>query len=95
MGCRAGGTTAELDESGRIGCFYCHHASLGKGIGSALLQTIEAEALRLGLAQLSVEASITARGFFEGKGFVIGGAQRVTRRGEDFLNYLMFKNIVN
>ncbi|MCU7813031.1 MAG: GNAT family N-acetyltransferase [Candidatus Thiodiazotropha sp. (ex Notomyrtea botanica)] len=86
---------AELDETGRIGCFYCHHASMGEGIGSALLQVIEAEALRLGLTQLSVEASITARGFFERKGFTIGSAQRVTRRGEVFLNYLMFKNIVN
>ncbi|MCU7915753.1 MAG: GNAT family N-acetyltransferase [Candidatus Thiodiazotropha sp. (ex Gloverina cf. vestifex)] len=84
-----------------LGCPKIFHevatrlAGLGKGVGSALLQAIEAEALRLGLAQLSVEASITARGFFERKGFVVGSAQRVTRRGEDFLNYLMFKNIVN
>ncbi|MCU7842488.1 MAG: GNAT family N-acetyltransferase [Candidatus Thiodiazotropha sp. (ex Monitilora ramsayi)] len=84
---------AEMDDMGRIGCFYIHHDRLGQGVGTALLESIEAESLRLGIHRLQVEASVTARDFFQSKGFSLVRRQTVERRGESFVNYQMKKDI--
>ncbi|NJR39204.1 MAG: GNAT family N-acetyltransferase [Leptolyngbyaceae cyanobacterium CSU_1_4] len=55
---------AELEPKGRIDCFYCHHLYQGQGVGRQLYQRLEQEAKSLELAQLWVQASITARPFF-------------------------------
>ena len=84
---------AEMDSAGRIDCFYVQHARLGRQVGSALMQKLQYQALRLGLARLEVEASVTARGFFQHKGFVLVRRQQVERRGQSLINYLMRKSI--
>ena len=84
---------AELEENGHIDCFYCAHDWQGKGVGSSLLQIIEHEALKLGISRLFAEASLTARGFFEKKGFTVEGEKKVSRRGEQFTNYAVSKRI--
>lgn len=62
---------AELEPDGHIDCFYCHHARQGRGVGSALLAAVEAEAERAGNDRLYAEVSLTAVDFFRFKGFVI------------------------
>lgn len=84
---------SELDQNGHIDCFYCAHNWQGKGVGSSLLKTIEEEASKQSISCLYVEASITAKGFFETKGFSIVGKQVVSLRGEQFTNYAMLKLI--
>lgn len=42
-----------------------------------------------GLARLFTEAGITARPFFEARGFVVLAPQVVTCRGVEFVNYRM------
>lgn len=84
---------AELESNGHIDCFYCAHDRQGKGIGSALLKAIEHEATKLGISRLFAEASITAKGFFENKGFSVEGEQTVSQRGESFINYAVSKRI--
>ena len=84
---------AELEDNGHIDCFYCAHNWQGKGIGSALLRAIELEASKKGISRLFAEASITAKGFFENKGFSIDGEQTVSLRGEQFTNYAVSKCI--
>ena len=84
---------AEMDSAGRIDCFYVHHARQGRQVGGALIQKLQREALRLGLSHLEVEASISARGFFQRKGFTTVRRQQVERRGEILINYLMEKSI--
>jgi ribosomal protein S18 acetylase RimI-like enzyme len=84
---------AEMDSTGRIDCFYVHHARQGRQIGSALLDKMQKEAMKLGLLQLEVEASISARDFFQHKGFVTIQRQQVERRGELLTNYLMRQSI--
>jgi putative acetyltransferase len=64
-----------------------------KGVASALLAALEAEARRNGVRLLNVEASITSRPFFEARGFEVITPQIVTARGEDFLNYRMSKRL--
>lgn len=81
----------ELELDGHIDCFYCHKDYQRCGIGRKLYQAIETKALELGLKRLFVEASITAKPFFESVGFVVMAEQEVSRRGETFINYAMEK----
>jgi GNAT superfamily N-acetyltransferase len=53
----------------RYALMYVHPAHQDKGVASALLEPVESFARRHRLAQLSTEASITARPFFEHRGF--------------------------
>lgn len=82
---------AELRSDDWIDCFYCHKDWQGRGVGSALLAVIEDDAKRRGVVCLRVAASITAKPFFERKGFAVDAEQRVARRGETFTNYAMSK----
>jgi putative acetyltransferase len=84
---------AQLETSGHIDCFYCHHQYQGIGIGSRLLNQIELTALNLGIKRLFTEASITAKPFFENKGFSLVNPQEVECRGEIFINYVMKKDL--
>lgn len=81
----------ELEPNGHIDCFYCHRKHQRRGVGSAILGEIEAKARALGLERLFVEASITARPFFESHGFVVLKQQTVVRHGVELANFLMEK----
>lgn len=84
---------AELESDGHIDCFYCHHQHIRKGVGAAILEEIETEARSFGLKRLYVEASITAKPFFEAKGFRLLKSQSVSRHEVELTNYLMEKDI--
>ncbi|MBD2676469.1 MULTISPECIES: GNAT family N-acetyltransferase [Nostoc] len=81
----------ELEADGHIDCFYCHSKHQRKGIGSKLLTHIENTAKSQGITRLYTEASITAKPFFENKGFIVVREQQVERRGVWFKNYVMEK----
>lgn len=83
----------ELEASGHIDRFYCHKDFQGKGVGRQILEQIELQAKNLGIKKLFTEASITAKPFFESKGFIVVKQQEVERRGQKFINFAMKKNI--
>jgi putative acetyltransferase len=85
----------ELEPNGHIDCFYCHKNYQRCGVGSQIYQAIEAKALDLGVSDLITEASITAKPFFQRLGFSIVKEQKVTCRGEIFINYVMEKSLCN
>ena len=80
---------AELEANGHIDRVYVSADHQGQGIGRALLAEVVAEARRLGLVRLFVEASITARPFFESQGFAMLAPQVVVCRGVEFVNFRM------
>jgi N-acetylglutamate synthase-like GNAT family acetyltransferase len=82
---------AELEPNGHIASFYCAHDWQGRGVGSALLEAIEQEAVKLGISRLFAEVSLTAKGFFDKKGFSVENEQTVSVRGELFINYAVSK----
>jgi GNAT superfamily N-acetyltransferase len=84
---------AELEANGYIDCLYCHADYQHRGIGSALLYHVETRARRVGLSHLEADISVTARPFFERKGFVLIRAQNVERHGVPLLNYYMKKQL--
>ena len=62
---------AEYEPSGHIDCFYVHHEYQHRGIGKALLQQIETELQKLNVHRFYAEVSITARPFFNGRGYAM------------------------
>jgi putative acetyltransferase len=81
----------EIARDGQIGMLYVHADHQGEGIASALIRTVEAWARDRGLARLFTEATITARPFFEHRGFHVIAPQRVVRRALEYINYRMDK----
>lgn len=79
----------ELEASGHIDCFYCHRDHQGVGVGTALLAAIVAAAACLGVPKLFAEVSITARPFFERRGFRVVRELQTEVRGVTLVNYLM------
>ena len=79
----------ELEADGHIDRFYTHVDHQRQGIGAALYAHLLAQADRLHIVDLHVEASEIARPFFEKKGFVLGKQNRIERGGEILTNYSM------
>ncbi len=79
----------QLRPDGRVDLLYVHADHQREGIGSRLLARMVERAQTEAMRTLTVEASITARPFFERLGFKTVTAQQVHRRGVDFVNYLM------
>jgi putative acetyltransferase len=82
---------AEFEENGHIDCFYVHHEFQGCGAGSALLKEIEQRARANEIMRIFAEVSITAKSFFEAKGFSVVKQQVVSCRGAELINFVMEK----
>lgn len=83
----------ELEADGHIDCFYCHKDYQRCGIGRSIYQAIEFKAREINVDRLFTEASITAKPFFQSLGFTVIAEQKVSCRGETFINYQMEKRI--
>lgn len=70
---------------------FTHKDYQGKGIASYILQKLEKEAANLGHGDIYTEASITAKSFFERKGFICIKEQKKQHNGQIFINYVMKK----
>ena len=64
---------------------YVHPAAAGQGVGSLLADALEKLAGNRGVAKLSVDASDSARGFFEKRGYVAQPAQHPFRVAGEWL----------
>jgi len=82
---------SEFEPNGHIDCFYVHHEFQGSGVGSALIHEIEKEAVDKSISRVYAEVSITAKPFFEAKGFHVVKQQAVTIRGVELINFIMEK----
>ena len=60
-----------------------------RGIASRLASALEKKAREQGVKTLIVHASITARPFFEKRGYTLVKEQQVSRRGVEMINYVM------
>ena len=83
----------DVARDGLIDMLYVHADHQGTGIASRLLRVVEASARSRGLLRLFTEASITARPFFEHRGFRVIAPQRVMRWAQEFVNYRMDKQL--
>ncbi|MCY7324647.1 MAG: GNAT family N-acetyltransferase [Microbacteriaceae bacterium] len=79
----------DLDGAGHVDMLFVHPSFGRRGVASALFETVLADARRVGLTTLTVDASLTARAFFERNGFVVVAQQHVERNGVRLTNFRM------
>ena len=84
---------SDLEPDGHVDCMYVHPDHQGRGVATRLLVEVESTAREQGLNRLYSEVSITARPFFECRGFRVIAPQIVTARGQKFLNFRMEKSL--
>jgi putative acetyltransferase len=84
---------ASLKDGERIDMLYVHPAATGRGIASALCDALEKLAAARGAKRLVADASDTARGFFERRGFAPQSRNTVARGSEWLVNTTMEKRL--
>lgn len=82
-----------IRKDGYLHSMFIHKDHQGEGIASALLQQIEAYACEQGIRQIFSEVSITARPFFEHKGYVVTCEQQMQANHLWLTNYRMKKSL--
>ena len=82
---------ADLADDGYLDRLYVRKDSVRKGVASALLHRLEAAAVRQGCRRMDTEVSITARPFFEHRGYRVVKRQEKLLRGQVFVNFVMEK----
>jgi putative acetyltransferase len=83
----------DLTKTGYLDRLYIHKDHQRKGIASALLKIIEKQAAESNIDEITTEASITAKPFFEGMGFQVIKEQQKDVNGTIFINYVMKKKL--
>ena len=83
----------DIDDTGYLDRLFVHHLFGRRGIATALVNELELYASGLGVLQVTTHASITAKPFFEKRGYTVVKAQQVVREGITLQNYVMQKAI--
>jgi putative acetyltransferase len=84
---------SDLEEDGHLDMMFVHPAFQGQGVASALLNTVEAAAREQLLTVIYTEASLSARPFFERRGFAVITLQTIKCRGQKLTNFQMRKSL--
>lgn len=79
---------ADMTGDGYLDRLYVHRDHQGRGIATALCDSLEAGC---GVPCFTTHASLTARPFFEGRGYRVVRTQQVERRGVLLPNFVMEK----
>ncbi len=84
---------AALAGPDKIDMLYVHPAVAGQGVGAMLADALEKLAGSRGAASLSVDASDSARGFFEKRGYVARQRNSIAVAGEWLANTTLQKQL--
>lgn len=77
----------DMDESGYLDRLYVHKDFQGQGVASAICDELE----RFAAGIITTHASITAKPFFQHRGYRVVRKQEVIRRGVALTNFVMEK----
>lgn len=78
----------DMDETGYLDRLYVHKDYQGRGVAAALCAALEQHAAGM---PVTVHASVTARPFFEKRGYRVCRRQQVLRAGVALTNFVMIK----
>ena len=81
---------ADMEVSGHLDMLYVHKDHQRKGVAARLCDALE-QANRV--PRYTVEASVTARGFFEKRGYFVADKHIAVRNGVEIPNYIMEKKL--
>ncbi|MFA4133263.1 MULTISPECIES: GNAT family N-acetyltransferase [unclassified Brevibacillus] len=84
---------SDMSVQGYLDRLFVHKEHQGQGIASALVDTLESKAKKLGLIEIETDSSITARPFFERKGYIVVKSQIVERNSTKLMNFRMKKSL--
>lgn len=79
----------DVDASGYVDMLFVDPAAARQGVARALLAWAAETATADGATELTTDASVTARPFFEALGFAVVAEQHPVRRGVTLTNYRM------
>lgn len=83
----------DIDSTGYLDRLYVHKNHQGKKVASNLINALENYIFNKGVKSIITDASITAKPFFEKKGYEVIKEQQVELRGQLFTNFKMCKNL--
>ncbi|MGR5108911.1 GNAT family N-acetyltransferase [Vibrio jasicida] len=84
---------SDVQPSGLVDHFFCHHEYQGQGVGRALMTHVLEQAKAKGLTRIYSEVSVTARPFYEHMGFIVVNEQQIEVRGATLTNYVMERRL--
>jgi putative acetyltransferase len=84
---------ASLANGDKIDMLYVHPAAAGQGVGAMLIDALEKLAGSRGAGKLSVDASDSARGFFEKRGYTAQQRNSVSIGNEWLANTTLSKQL--
>ncbi|MCF8477529.1 MAG: GNAT family N-acetyltransferase, partial [Pseudolabrys sp.] len=84
---------ASLVDGGKIDLLYVHPAAAGQGVAHMLVDALEKLAGSRGAEKLTVDASDTARGFFEKRGYTAQQRNSISVGDEWLANTTMSKQL--
>ena len=84
---------ASLATGGKIDLLYVHPVAAGQGVGNMLTDALEKLSAGRGAQKLIVDASDTARGFFEKRGYVAQQRNSISAGDEWLANTTMHKQL--
>jgi putative acetyltransferase len=82
-----------LKDGNYIDFFYIHKDFQRQGIADKILAELELKAQKQHSKAITSDISITAKPFFEKKGFVVKAEQKNIRLGVELINYKMEKDL--
>ena len=84
---------SSMDAEGYLHSMFVHKDWQGKGVATLLLSEVEKMARGYGVHKISVEVSITARPFFEKRGYRVVKEQKARANRLWLTNYVMEKTL--
>lgn len=86
---------SSITPKGYLHSMFVHKDFQGKGIATMLLEEIERYAITVGIMRITSEVSLTARPFFEKKGYVVEEEQKRKANQLSLTNFWMAKKLTD
>ena len=86
---------SSMNEKGYLHSLFVHKNQQGKGIATQLLFEVERIANQYGVTEITSEVSLTARPFFEKKGYKVVKTQKCQANKLKLTNFVMLKSLIN
>lgn len=83
---------SSLAEDGYLDFMFVDKDTQGQGVASALLAEIERKAIEQNIELIYSDVSLTAKGFFESKGFIVERQQLKKSKKKELISFRMIKN---
>jgi putative acetyltransferase len=83
----------DMTQTGMIDRLYAHKNYQGQGISRTLFKQFEEDAQKLGITELTIDGNIIIKTLAQRHGFEVVQIHHKIRRGAEFTNYIMRKQL--